>query len=78
MSQAVTPTERLTLTLRYLATGDSYKSLMYLFRIPANTISTIIPEVCQAIYDVLKDEYLKCSTVSQTSSNNSTFVTFKN
>ncbi|XP_063923528.1 uncharacterized protein LOC135137732 [Zophobas morio] len=59
MRRAITPTERLIVTLRYLATGDSYKSLMYLFRIPANTISTIIPEVCQAIYNVLKDEYLK-------------------
>lgn len=46
--------------------GDSYKSLMYLFRIPANTISIIIPEVCQAIYDVLKDEYLKVRNMTFT------------
>nr|CAH7732410.1 unnamed protein product [Callosobruchus chinensis] len=35
---------------------------MYLFRVPANTISLIIPEVCQAIYDVLKDKFLKMPT----------------
>ena len=29
---------KLTITLRYLATGDSYKSLMYSFRVAHNTI----------------------------------------
>nr|CAH7732404.1 unnamed protein product [Callosobruchus chinensis] len=61
MRRAITPKERLIITLRYLATGDSYRSLMYLFRVPANTISLIIPEVCQAIYDVLKDKFLKAN-----------------
>ncbi|KAJ4425591.1 hypothetical protein ANN_27787 [Periplaneta americana] len=59
MRRAIPPAERLVVTLRYLATGDSYKSLMYLFRITANTISQIIPEVCRAIYDVPKKEHLK-------------------
>nr|CAH7714434.1 unnamed protein product [Callosobruchus chinensis] len=59
MRRAITPKEWPIITLRYLATGDSYRSLMYLFRVPANTISLIIPEVFQAIYDVLKDEFLK-------------------
>jgi hypothetical protein len=39
--------------------GDSYHSLMYLFRIPVSTMSLFIPEVCVAIYEVLKDMYLK-------------------
>ncbi|XP_030758575.1 putative nuclease HARBI1 isoform X2 [Sitophilus oryzae] len=59
MRKAITLAERLVVTLRYLATGDSFQSLMYLFRIPTNTLSQIIPEVCKAIYDVLKDDYLK-------------------
>ncbi|KAJ4425613.1 hypothetical protein ANN_27809 [Periplaneta americana] len=59
MIRAIPPAERLDVTLRYLVTGDSYKSLLYLFRIPANTISQIIPEVCRAIYDVIKEEHLK-------------------
>nr|CAH7714432.1 unnamed protein product [Callosobruchus chinensis] len=50
MRRAITPKEWPIITLR---------SLMYLFRVPANTISLIIPEVFQAIYDVLKDEFLK-------------------
>lgn len=40
-------TERLTITLRFLATGDSYTS--------CSTISRIAPEVCDAISEVLKD-----------------------
>ncbi|XP_064617265.1 putative nuclease HARBI1 [Liolophura sinensis] len=55
MRKAIPAKERLALTLRFLATGDSYESLAYLFRIPANTISGIGPVVCKAIYKALKD-----------------------
>lgn len=57
---AITVKERLLLTLRFLATGDSYVSLQYLFRISKQSISKIIPEVCEAIIDLLKD-YVKVS-----------------
>ncbi|KAF0710436.1 protein ALP1-like [Aphis craccivora] len=56
MRQAISVGERLMLTLRFLATGDSYASLSYLFRIPANTICGIVPEVCQALSDVLQEK----------------------
>lgn len=59
MRKSISPSDRLILTLRYLATGDSFRSLQYLFRIPANTISIIIPKVLDAIYKVLVDDYLK-------------------
>lgn len=52
--KAIPAKERLAVTLRYLATGDSYSSLSYLFRISKQLISRIIPEVCEAIIDVLK------------------------
>lgn len=47
------------ITLRFLATGNSYKSLEYSFRVAHNTISKFIPEVCSAIYEEYQDEIFK-------------------
>ncbi|XP_046684492.1 uncharacterized protein LOC124370247 [Homalodisca vitripennis] len=55
---AIPPHERLAVTLRFLATGDSYHSLSYTFKISKQIISTIIPTVCEAIVSVLQD-YIK-------------------
>ena len=41
--------------------GETQRSLQFQFRIAQNTISGIIPVVWRAIYEVLKDEYLKTS-----------------
>lgn len=56
--KAIPPAERMALTLRYLATGDSFASLALLFRISKSAISSIIPEVCTAIIEKLQD-YIK-------------------
>ncbi|CAI6375695.1 unnamed protein product [Macrosiphum euphorbiae] len=50
--------ERLAVTLRFLATGESYTSLQYVFKISKQCISLIVPEVCQSLIEVLK-EYVK-------------------
>lgn len=55
---SISARDRLTITLRYLATGETYKSLEYSFRVGQSTISKIVPEVCAAIYKNLKKEYL--------------------
>ncbi|XP_050674464.1 uncharacterized protein LOC126971980 [Leptidea sinapis] len=46
---------RLAITLRFLASGDSYKSLHYLFKVSVSMISIIIREVCRALNEILKD-----------------------
>ena len=43
--------ETLALTIRYLATGESYTSLSCQFRVGRSTISKFLPEVCRAIHD---------------------------
>ena len=60
MRPAITAKIKLTVTLRYLATGDSFKSLEFLFRVPKNTISKFIPETCEAIHKALQ-EFIKVS-----------------
>jgi hypothetical protein len=49
MRAAILISTRLAVTLRFLATGDSYLTLVYIFRISVPAISTIIPEVCQVV-----------------------------
>ena len=58
-NKIITAAERLTLTIRYLATGESYRSLSFQFRISISGISYIISDVCKAIVDHLGSMYLK-------------------
>ena len=51
--------ERLALTIRFLATGETYRSLSYQFRISTRAISYIIKEVCEAIIKNMRNIYLK-------------------
>ncbi|XP_066981040.1 uncharacterized protein [Macrobrachium rosenbergii] len=57
--EPLTPGLRVATTLCFLATGDSYKSLQYAFRVAHNTISYIVPETCRAIVAVCRDEELQ-------------------
>jgi hypothetical protein len=59
MRNAISAEERLTFTLRYLATGNSYEDLKFSTAISPQSLSAIIPETCWAIYDALKKDYLK-------------------
>ena len=55
----ISASERLALTLRYLATGESQQSLSFSYRIGKSTVSSIVSETSLAIFNALKDPYMK-------------------
>ncbi|KAH1028567.1 hypothetical protein HUJ05_001913 [Dendroctonus ponderosae] len=61
---AIPINERLAVTLGFLATGVSYASLMYTFKISKQSISTIILEVCKALTEGLK-QYIKTPATAE-------------
>ena len=56
---------RISISMRYMATGDSYKSLQYGFRVAHNTISKIIPETGDAITLEMCDEGIQCPSTPE-------------
>ena len=58
MRKPISPGERLLITLRYLCTGMSQQALCYSFRVGKQTVSNIIKETCDALYDVLQPVYM--------------------
>lgn len=46
---------RLLVCLRYLASGDSMASIAYSFRIAVNTVSNIISETCEELWNTLHE-----------------------
>lgn len=58
MREAISPRMRLSATLRYLATGNSFQDLMFSTRIAPNTPSQIIPETLQAIIAILEEKVM--------------------
>jgi hypothetical protein len=59
MRKSIEPNERLALAIRYVATGETFQSLFFQFRIGKSTISQIVMEVCDAINQVLGNQHLK-------------------
>ena len=51
--------ERLALTLRFLATGESFQSLSFQFRISLNAVSYIVKGCCKAIVEKMVSDNLK-------------------
>jgi len=62
--KVLSPGLKLAITVRFPASGDKYLSLMYSFHVARNTISVIIPDVCQPIVEEYnyKDEVITCPT----------------
>lgn len=47
---------------RYLATGESFRSLALRFRVGKSTVAVIVKDTCKAIWEVLQEEYLPYPT----------------
>jgi hypothetical protein len=65
MREPITPGERLSITLRYLATGETFKSLGFQFRVHWTTVSKLIPEVLEAIFAKLEGEYFNIPSTNE-------------
>ena len=56
---AIPTSIKLAITIKFLATGMSYSELAYQFRVHKSTIAKFVPEVCEVIYNRLKEDYMK-------------------
>jgi len=56
------PGLRLAITLRFLATGNSYHDLSFSFRVAHNTVSQLVPDVCDAIVEEYHNEQFNTPT----------------
>ncbi|XP_031350493.1 protein ALP1-like [Photinus pyralis] len=56
--------ERLVLTLRYLATGSSFRTLAFSFRMGASTVSKIVYQVCNILWTTLQPIHMRAPTTS--------------
>ena len=61
----IIPDEKLALTLRYIATGESFQSLSFQFRISLNAVSYIIKGCCNVLVDVLVPVFVKTPSTEQ-------------
>lgn len=52
------PWPKLAITLRHMATGATFRELMYSFRVADNTISKFIPTFLEAIVDTFQAEVI--------------------
>ena len=56
MRKCIPVQERFAIALRFLASGDSYKSLAYLFKVSIPTVSRCVNDVCKALMQELSQE----------------------
>ena len=54
----VSSSERLCICLRNLATGDSHQSQSFSFKVGRATISNTVQEICDAIWKILREQFL--------------------
>ena len=63
--RAIPPDQRLCVTLFYLATVDSFKTVALLFRMGESTVRKIVYDTCQALWDNMSSDYLRTPTTAE-------------
>ena len=56
----ISPQERIVVTIRYLATGNSQTCMAFEFHMGNSIVCAIIRETCDALWEALRTEYVKC------------------
>lgn len=59
MRNSISAHERLSVILRFLATGRSYEDLKFSVVISPQALGKIIPETCETLYKLLRRDCLK-------------------
>ncbi|CAH2088949.1 unnamed protein product [Euphydryas editha] len=60
--EPICPEERLAITLRFLASGDSFRCIANSYRVGCSTVAEIVDEVCDVIWTTLQPIYMKPPT----------------
>ncbi|CAH1366277.1 unnamed protein product [Tenebrio molitor] len=71
--EAIEPGHRLAVTLRFLATGDSFGSLSFSFRISKTLICRIVKEACAILWKTLCPLYIALPTAHEWQYNSEMF-----
>nr|XP_033486035.1 uncharacterized protein LOC117258913 [Epinephelus lanceolatus] len=64
LRKAISPKDRLSVTLQFLATGEIFNSLNFQYQIGSTTLSRIVMETCAALTSVLCEDFLKKSLLT--------------
>ncbi|KAJ8351988.1 hypothetical protein SKAU_G00234640 [Synaphobranchus kaupii] len=56
--ETISPAERLCICLRYLSTGDSFRSIAFSYRVGFCTVARIVRSVCEAIWECMVSDYM--------------------
>ena len=59
MREPIPPEIKLAVTIRFLATGTTFEDFSIGFRVHKSTIGKFVPEVCEAIYRRMKNDYFQ-------------------
>jgi hypothetical protein len=63
--EPISPRERLSITLRFLATGDSFQTIAWSYRVGVSTVHSTVFETCEAILHFLSGTELKLPTTEK-------------